>query len=306
MIRNVLGIDLGGTKILAVVETEGGATLALRRYTTPERFGPEAALNLVAALVDEYREGWGEISSIGIGFPGLTHRAVGTVRSSVILEGWMDVPFAGLVTAHTGIPCEIDNDVNMAARAELLRRRDDPYTHMLFVSIGTGIGGAIVIGEKVIEGAGGLAGEIGHLSLDPDGPLCRCGRRGCVGPFWGGAAVASRLGLDAGGLADAVGRGEASALKAVSHAAAMIGHALASALNVLNPDLVVFGGGMSEIGQCFLGPLTAVARREALPEVAASCRFERAIAGYEAGALGAAQLAREALALAAGHGDAPE
>jgi len=299
MMPAVIGLDIGGTKWLARVERETGRPAVTQRRPSGRDTTPEAVLDTVAALVEECRASHHDVAAIGIGFPGLTDGLAGVVRSSVILDGWRDVPLAGMVRARTGVPCVIDNDVKTAARAEIGLRPRGSYRTMLFVSVGTGIGGAIVIDGRVVPGAAGLAGEIGHISIDAAGPLCRCGRRGCVGPQAGGAAIAARLGLTADELAAAVRRGDPHAIAALVDGAGMIGRALGTALNILNPDLVVVGGGVAEVGAVFLSALETTARREAFAEIGAACRFEPALAGYEAGAIGAAHLAREALARAA-------
>jgi glucokinase len=293
----MMGVDIGGTKYLARIESEAGTPLATLRRPSGRDTTPRAVLTTLSSLLDECGANQHEVVGIGIGFPGLTNGPAGRVLSSVILNGWRDVRLAELVSVHTGLPCAIDNDVKTAARAEIRLRPPRSYSTMLFVSIGTGIGGAIVRDGQIVPGADGLAGEVGHIAVDSDGPLCRCGRRGCVGAQAGGAAIAARLGLTADGVSDAVTRGDPAAVQAVGEAARLIGRALGSVLNLLNPDLVVVGGGVGQ-GETFLSVLAATARQEAFAEIAAGCRFERALAGYEAGAIGAVQLAREAVARA--------
>jgi glucokinase len=291
-----MGLDIGGTKFLARVEDEAGAPLCTLRRASGRDTAPTAVRQTITSLVQECRAADLDVAAIGIGFPGLTNGPAGRVLSSVILDGWRDVPLADMVMACTTLPCAIDNDVKCAARAEIRLRPPGSYDTMLFVSIGTGIGGAIVREGRVVPGAAGLAGEVGHISLGSDGPLCPCGRRGCVGLQAGGAAIAARLGLTPADLSAAATQGDPAVIEALLEGARMIGRALGTALNLLNPDLVVVGGGVAEIGDAFLGVLATTARQEAFAEIAAGCRFERSVAGYDAGAMGAAQLAREALA----------
>jgi glucokinase len=213
------------------------------------------------------------VDKIGIGFPGPVDFVAGVVRSSVMVEGWSEVPLAALAKARFGVPVVVDNDVNAAALAEL-QVRGGVAGSMVMVAVGTGIGGAITLGDTLWRGASSVAGEIGHVVYDPAGPPCPCGRNGCVNLWASGAAI---------------GDDEARAQRG----AEALGSVLASVINVLNPELVVIGGGVAERGESYLRPLAARARAEAFSEASAACRIEKARAGYTAGAYGAALLTFE-------------
>jgi glucokinase len=286
---------VGGTKALARVEDARGALLAQSRYPTGRDMRPSSLIALVGRIVEDCRARCGRINAVGLGFPGLVERRNGRVRSSVILDGWSDIALAQLLRDATGLACTVDNDVKNAARAEIAARAALPWRDMLFVSIGTGIGGALAFDGRIVEGASGHAGEIGHVSVMPDGPPCICGRAGCVGTLAGGAALAASLGLDCDGLAAAIRHGDPSALRTVHASARLVGHALGSALNLLNVGLCVIGGGMAGAGESYLHAIAEEARSQCFPEIAAACGFEFAMSGYDAGAIGAALLAREML-----------
>jgi glucokinase len=266
----------------------------LRRQTGRSRT-PAALLDLIVSTVAECAQRCGTIDAIGVGFPGLVQHRAGRVVSSVILDGWSNVPLAAVVERATGVPCLVDNDVRNAARAEVGMRGRASFDLMLFVSIGTGIGGALARDGHIVHGAAGFAGEIGHVSVLPEGPWCRCGRRGCVGPAAGGEGIAARLGIGPDELAVAVRRGDPAAHAALAESARLIGHALGSALNLLNADLVVIGGGMADAGSGYLRAIEEATRAECFPGVGAVCRIEPALSGYDAGAIGGALLARELL-----------
>jgi glucokinase len=269
----VLGLDLGGTKLLACVVDDRGSVALRRRVPTGRSFGPDEALAAIAQLVNDVRDArgtLGRLDAIGLGFPGLVDHARGVVRSSIMLDGWCDVPLAARVEELTGVPCAIDNDANAAALCELDRRR---VRDMLFVAVGTGIGGALVLGGRLWRGAGGFAGELGHVAIDRGGPPCACGRRGCVHLYASGAAI------EAGATVD--------------DAADALGAAIGSALDLLDVPLVVLGGGVAELGPTYVARVARAARRECFREIGDACAFEPACAGYEAAALGAAMLARE-------------
>jgi len=234
------------------------------------------------------------IHAVAVGFPGLTNVDRGMVLSSVILDGWENVPLAEILAQRLGVVCAVDNDVNNAARAELAIRRNDARD-MLFVAVGSGVGGALVLAGQLWSGACGLAGEIGHVTVDQDGPRCLCGRIGCAGPRASGHAIAERLGTTSEEAVRLARAGDAKAWSAIEETTAFLGKAIASALNLLNLPLVVIGGGVADLGEQYIKLVERTVRAEAFPEIAAVCRIELARSGYEAGASGAASLARERL-----------
>jgi glucokinase len=287
-VTHALGVDLGGSKLLACVADEDGRLVAHTQRTTGRATGPGAALRLIVDAAAELRELAGPFEAAGVGFPGQTDFASGTAHASVMLDGWCEVPLAQRAAAALGVPCVVDNDVNMAAVAELARRADALPHSMLFVAVGTGIGGAIAIGDRVWRGFSGVAGEIGNVTIDRHGAECWCGRRGCLNTVASGAAI-ERL-LEPGvPLAEQARAGHPRLGEVLEEAAVALGTGLADALNLLNPELVVLGGGVAQLPG-FLEMVARTARTQAFPE-AGRCRFEPARAGYEAGALGAALLA---------------
>lgn len=272
----ILGLDLGGTKLLAGWLDDDGGLISTRRWPTGRDLTPARFMTLLreAAVSGERPR------AVGIGFPGLVDAGRGVVRSSVMLDGWADVPLAALAAEALGVPVRVDNDVNMAARAEarVRRHRGERADDFVMITLGTGIGGALVLGGHLYGGATGLAGEIGHVAAgDGRGPPCRCGRSGCLGALAAGAAFSE--GLD--------GPRAASALDA-------LGSGLASVINVLNPALLVVGGGVPAAHAALVPRLAARVRALAMPEIAAACRIEAAVAGAEAGTWGAGLLALEA------------
>lgn len=293
---NFAGIDVGGTKLLARLENPRGDLLASLRLATGRACGPTMLLDRIDEIAAAWQRDFGPITGLGVGFPGLVDRRHGLVLSSVILDGWDRVPFADDLGRRLGLPCAIDNDVKNAARAEIeMRGPDGSADDLLFISIGTGIGGALARGGRIVAGAGGLAGEIGHVAVVADGAPCRCGRRGCVGPLAAGEGLAAQLGLSTAEFEQAVRAGRPEAMEALDRSAHLVGKALGSALNLLNPGWVVLGGGMLEASPRYFAAIEAAARTECFGEISASCRFAPARAGYDAGARGSVLLAREAL-----------
>jgi glucokinase len=278
-----IGIDIGGSKLLACLTDGSGHLLGRATRPTGRGTGPKDALRCILAAADELRLAHGPFDVAGVGFPGQVDWGRGVARASVMLDGWREVPLAEQVGDALGVPCVVDNDVNAAAVAELEQRRGETISSMLFVAVGTGIGGAIVLDNRLWRGHTGVAGEIGNVTIDRHGSICWCGRRGCLNTCASGAAIEREL--DSGVPLD----GQAELGPVIEGAADALGIGIANALNLLNPGLVVLGGGVARLGQPWLERVAKTARSEAFPE-AGMCRFELARAGYDAGAVGAALL----------------
>lgn len=277
-----LGIDLGGTKLLAL-GLDGDEVRFRLRVPTGRGFGPDAARTAIRSLASDACTALGGLHAVGIGFPGLVDYERGVARSTTMLDGWHDVALAREVSDALGLPCAIDNDVNAAALHErVLRGAAD----LLYVAVGTGIGGAIVLGGKLWRGTGGFSGEIGHVSIDHRGPLCDCGRRGCVNLYASGTSIERAAGLQPGQLAAG-----AEAMTAVLAGAEALGIAIGSVLNVLDVPLVVLGGGIAQLGDAYVEAVGGRARRECFREIGEGCQIVASQGGYEAGAFGAAELA---------------
>ncbi|HWM85845.1 MAG TPA: ROK family protein [Kofleriaceae bacterium] len=288
----LLGIDLGGSKLLARGSVGGEVCFGMRAVTG-RATGPEEAVTAIERVFAAARAELGGVDAVGVGFAGLVDHERGVARSSVMLDGWRDVPLAALLELRLGVPCAVDNDVNAAALGELECRRAED---MLFVAVGTGIGGALVLGGRLHRGAGGFAGEIGHISVDRGGRSCDCGRRGCVNRYASGTAIESDAGLEPGQLrARAGGEIDAGLARALAAGAGALGVAIGSALNLLDVPLVVLGGGVAELGSVFVSSVAEAARRECFHEIGQACAFEAAHGGYAGAALGALVLAGERL-----------
>jgi glucokinase len=277
----VLGVDVGGSKVLAVVLDDDGCVRLTRKRATGRGTDPDRLVRLVVTLLDEARGAGYACTAVGLGFPGLVDHAHGLVRSSVMLDGWCEVALTEELHSVTGIPCVLDNDVNVAALAELDARGRPPPSCMLMVAVGTGIGGAICLDGELFRGVSGVSGEIGNTTIDPSAEFCWCGRRGCLNVLASGSVIEEltpRLGREG----------------AVTHAARALGVGIANAVQLLNPDLVVLGGGVLEIGDSFLAQVRETLAHEVFPEALAACRVERTVLGHAAAAIGAGRLAAQA------------
>ena len=286
-----LGVDVGGTKLLACVVDDAGVVVEEVRHETGRATAPADLVRRVGELVWRFRSAGRAPAAIGVGIPGLCDHRRGIVRSSIMLDGWRDVPLADELRVATGLPCAIDNDVNTAALAEAAARGLAGES-MLFVAIGTGIGGAITFGQELWRGASGVAGEIGNIVIDRGGPRCWCGRRGCLNTLASGSAIETAAGITPGTLAAHWRSGDRDVAAAVDDAARALATGLGNAINLLNPSLVVLGGGVAQLGSRWLGIVRRHLAGQAFAEAAAVCDVELAQSGYEAGARGAAMIAR--------------
>lgn len=288
-----LGLDIGGSKLLACVVDASGKVRHQIRRSTGRATPPATALPLLIDVCHELKD-WvaraldqAVVSGVGVGFPGLVDMSAGIVRSSVMLDGWQEYPLAAELSRMLELPTIVDNDVNVAALAEATFWPDGGQDGLLFVAVGTGIGGALVLNRQVWRGFSGVAGEIGNTTIDLHGPTCWCGRRGCLNVYAAGEVMAS---ISPEASAGAPSRFPPLA-PSLAEAAHRLGIGIGNALQLLNPARVILGGGIALSTPAFLPAVAATARAECFAE-AAGCEFAVARSGYEAGALGAALLAR--------------
>jgi glucokinase len=308
------GVDIGGTKLLAVAATEKGEIVAQRRQ--PTAAGPDAILSATAIVVADLLEAEPSIAAVGVGLPGLVDLD-GLVHYAPNLPGFAGVAARELLAARCPVPVVVDNDANAAALGEVLHGAGREHREVLVVTLGTGIGGGLVINGEVHRGAYGLSAEIGHFTVDPDGPPCACGARGHWESIASGTALGRRARewaargeapqvlARAGGNVEAVtgyevgqaaAAGEADALAILTEHARAVALGLGGLVNILDPELIVISGGLIDLGEALLTPIRAVlpeyveaADRRPIPSVVA------AALGEHAGAVGAAALARTLL-----------
>lgn len=313
------GVDVGGTSIKAAVATVHGDILAEGCVPTESHSGPEEAVARMAGLVERLLErSGGPLSGIGVGVPGLVDVASGVTKFLPNLPTqWRDVPVAAMLQERLGASARLLNDVRAATLGELRfgHGKDRPRITMVFFAVGTGIGGGIVIDGKLRLGKLGAAGEIGHQTILPEGPRCGCGNRGCLEALASGPAIAAEgVRLAAMGLAPnlhaavegdlrrvtpremllAAQAGDELVQEALSRAGERLGIAAANVVTSLHPDLIVIGGGVSELGDTLLGPVRRVIRERVGMFPTDDLRVERSALGERAGILGCLALAQEA------------
>jgi len=303
----VLAVDVGGTNTKAGLVSKSGGILAQETWATQAGDGPQAFVQGLRAhadsMITSLSGNWADVSSIGIGLPGFLDRARGQVIEAVNLH-WNDVPIVQMVREALAKDVVIDNDGNLAALGEVWLGAGQGAKYAVCATIGTGIGGGVVLNGQVYRGASSMAAEIGHMQLMPDGPQCNCGHRGCFETLASATAIA-REGL-AVGLAPAAGcgnalsardvfeyaaAGDARAALVVDNAVHWLATGLALVANVMNPDVIVVGGGVTAAGAFLFEPLERAFRALALPRTQAVCKLRPAALGNDAGFIGAARLA---------------
>ncbi|HEY8590917.1 MAG TPA: ROK family protein [Naasia sp.] len=297
-----VGVDVGGTKTDAVAVDASGAVLGELRL--PTGFGADAVLestaDAVSLLAGRIGVAPGDFASLGVGIPGSVDPASGRVAHAVNL-GLDDLELGALLSARMGLEVKVENDVNAAALGaySLLGARDgEPGAHsMAYLNLGTGLAAGLVLGGRLWRGSRGSAGEIGHIPVDPAGPLCPCGQRGCLETLASGSAVARQWPTDSPrpvqALFEAAGQGHADAIAVRDRLVANIAAAVRLLVLTVDVDLVVIGGGISSMGE----PLLAAVRAELAAGAAVSPflasldlpgRVRLMPAGFPAAAVGAA------------------
>ena len=291
-----VGVDVGGTKVLALaIGASGDDVRGDARTPTPD-----SADQLVDVIVDTAttaaKEAGAPLGALCVGVPGLVD-AQGVMRFAANLPGLVELPLRQIFGERLGVPVVIDNDANVAAWGERCTGAGEGADDLLMVTIGTGIGGGIVLGGELYRGAHGMAGEIGHTVVQLDGEPCQCGQRGCWEKYASGTAlnrIAREAGFDSSEMVVArAGENDETALEVMNTFTRWMAIGLAGLVNILDPSVVVLGGGLIEAGDLLLTPLRdwmakLVEGGEHRPPVP----LLPATLGERAGAIGAALLAR--------------
>jgi glucokinase len=312
----VIGIDLGGTKIAAALVDGAGEIVAQDYRDTRAREGRDKVvarvLHSARAVIEESGVQASQIAGIGIGAPGPIDVASGAVVAPPNLPGWERVPLKQLIEDNLAITTYLENDANAAALGEHRFGSGRGVDHLIYVVVGTGVGGGLILDGRLYHGASGMAGEIGHIVVKPDGPICSCGRRGCLEALTSGPSIAreARQRMREGTptliaelaegdesrvtaklVAQAAERGDKVAKRVLAEAMHYLGLGMASLVHTLNPELIVFGGGVANLGERMFGPVREAIAELAFPEAARAVRVAPAQLGENAGVLGAAAVA---------------
>jgi len=321
--RWILGLDIGGTNVVVgLVPLEGGEPLGVRKLLTKAEEGGEEVVRRVAvaakiAMEEVFSLHSGsrdQVAGIGIGAPGPLNRKTGVLLEAPNL-GWTDFPLRELVSHAMELPAEVDNDANCATYGEWWMGAGRGSKTLVGLTLGTGIGGGLVINGRLHHGASDVAAEFGHMTIDSTGRKCKCGNYGCLEAYASGPNIAARAveGIEAGvesgivGLVDGdmekvtaatvyegVVRGDAYAHEVMKETAKFLGVGVANLINGLNPDAVVIAGGVTRAGDHLFVPLRKEIRRRAFRSAVEACRIVPAALPETAGVIGAAGIFKKA------------
>ena len=314
--RYIIGVDLGGTNIVVgAVAEDGSRQTAVRSEPTQSEQGADAVVDRIARMIlqtvgEAARDGVPREAFIGVGIgsPGPLDRERGVVIVTPNL-GWRDFPLRDRVSAAVGLPATLDNDANCATFGEWWLGAARGGRNVVGMTIGTGIGGGLILDGRLYHGSSDVAGEIGHTTIDSTGRHCKCGNYGCLEAYASGPAIgerarealageqASLLPSMVGGdleqitaqtVYDAAKQGDEVAREVVRDTARFLGAGIANLLNIFNPDVVVIAGGVTQAGDALFEPLKAEVRRRAFKPAVEACRIVPGELPGTAGVVGAA------------------
>ena len=312
----IVGVDLGGTNIVAgALSDDGGEVISLRSEPTRADQGAEAVIDRIVRMIDTViaetiaHKGIkrSDVVGIGVGAPGPLERERGIVVTTPNL-GWTNFPLRDVVAERTGVETRIDNDANCATLGEWWLGAAKGGRNVVGVTIGTGIGGGLILDGKLYHGSSDVAGEIGHATIDVTGRLCKCGNYGCLEAYASGPSIAARareavtgdedsllfrmvkgdlMRLTAANVYEAAKLGDEVALDVVRETARFLGAGIANLLNIFNPDVVVLAGGVTQAGDTLFEPLRKEAKRRAFRPAVDACRIVPGALQGSAGVVGA-------------------
>lgn len=298
--RAVLAVDVGATHVIVAVTDLSGKVLAERRLAQDVAAGPEQVLGKVVkeglVLLRKAGRGADDLAGVGIGLPGPVEHATGRPVKPPIMPGWDGFDVVRFVQRSLPVPVLVDNDVNNMALGERTAHWPD-HGNFLFIKVATGIGSGIISSGELQRGANGTAGDLGHVRVPRgDDVLCRCGNYGCLEALASGPALAAELerqGVPASRGSDVlrlVGEGNLLAIHALRQAGRDVGDVLATAVNLLNPSVIVIGGSLGQAGEHLMAGVREVVYRRSLPLATSHLRIALSVAGDQAAIFGASQL----------------
>jgi glucokinase-like ROK family protein len=306
----VVGVDIGATHVTLVLADLSARVLEEIEFPFNVSLGPDVCLPQVDSKLREFLTGASvtleEISAIGVGVPGPVVSEAGGVVAPPIMPGWDNFPIQSHLESLWGRPVMLNNDAELGALGEWAYGAGRNEKHLLYIKVGYGIGAGLLIGGQIYRGATGSAGEIGHIVIMENGPLCACGNRGCLEAIAGGRAIADRArnavrsgrrthlasikpieSISALDVAKAARKGDLVAQEIVAEAGEYLGIAIVGLINLINPSMIVIGGGVAEMGDLFIEPIRQAAMDRSLPAAAKDLRITAATLGRRASSMGA-------------------
>lgn len=303
-----IAVDIGGTHIrVAAYEPNGSVRPIAHKRTKSLAHTPGVFNRLVETIESVWQAG--QVSAIGIASPGPLDPYNGVILDTPNIPQWKNFPLAPKLSEHFGVPVFLDNDANMAGLGEWQFGAGKGHSDLVYLTISTGIGGGVISNNHLLQGFRGMGAELGHMLIDPEGPLCGCGKPGHVESFSSGPAITryvneqiaagqktslqSDPNLGPAQIADAALTGDALAISAFERAGRYLGMAVANYLAIFDPSILIFGGGVSQVGDLLFKPFEESLRRYVFhPHYLDNLTITKAALGDDAGLLGAMALAR--------------
>ncbi len=307
-----IGIDLGGTFIKFGIVTQKGKIVKKLSKDTRAAEGPKVVTKQILKGISELLEGEKyKIHGIGIGAPGVVSSKKGTVENAPNLPGWGKVHLGKIISEATGIRCVVENDANAAAVGEMIFGAGKTYDSFVMVTLGTGVGGGIILNRKLFKGEFGAAGEIGHITIDYKGEKCNCGSYGCIEAYLGNTHLVDRVQAEleeapesminrmiAGGtrplspqiISEAAVAGDSFAIEMIKESGRLLGYAMASVSNLLDVSTIIIGGGVAGFGNTLLESVKSGMTQRLLKSLQPRVKVLRAKLKNEAGIKGASSM----------------
>lgn len=306
----VIGVDMGATHVMAVVTDYSSNVICEREIEIDIAKGPEICLNLVDKVVRQVIAEAGltlsDIGSVGMGVPGPVLADRGVVSAPPIMPGWDDFPIRESLAQKWGCYVHLNNDAELGALGEWAFGAGRNISNLAYLKVGTGIGAGLMFNSNIYHGTSGTAGEIGHVTINENGPVCTCGNHGCLEAFAGGKAVVKKAYEELGkgrksqlvGFGDiyqitvhdivtAARKGDLLSQQIIAQAGEYLGTAVASLVNLFNPNIVIIGGSLAESGDLLLNPIRSTVLKRSLTAASQVVKISTSLLGRRASAMGA-------------------
>lgn len=303
----ILGIDIGGTDTKLGIITPDGVIVERDRIPTRAEEGPEAVARRVQGWLDECEEKHHHITVAGVGCAGLVDGVAGHIYISPNLPGWKDIPLKRIFSTALSLPVIVENDVNSAAYAEYLKGAGRGTRHFICITLGTGVGGGLIIDGRLHRGMHGFAGEVGHMIIQIGGPQCTCGNRGCLESLVKADAIKERAteamhagrestlkdidGFEVKDIAEEALSGDELSIEVLAETGRLLGIGLTNLVHIFNPEVIAIGGGIAGAGDFIFNPACEAMRENLMDDALSDVRIVPAELGNSASFLGAALLA---------------
>jgi glucokinase len=314
--RVVIGVDLGGTNTRTALVARNGDILEKQKEETLATEGHERVIAKLIRNIDRQRAKAGqygrEVAAVGVGAPGVIHEQTGVVVKSPNFPDWNDLPLKKTLERSLNLPVFIENDANAAALGEQWRGAAKNIRSMIFLTLGTGVGGGIVLDGRIWHGADGMAGEVGHMTIVPEGRKCGCGNSGCLEMYASSRGIVmtfkemcagkrldadNRQELTSARIYQAARGGDTTARRVMQEMGRYLGIGIANLINIFNPEMVVIGGGVKDAWDLFIDATREEVRKRAFAYTAERTKIVPSLLGDDAGMVGAAAVAFQKIAI---------